>query len=54
LIFSKKTINKIDVREQEKLSIRKLAQRFQLATGFMQKLLKEYQETGDIIPLSLV
>lgn len=40
----------IDVREQEKLSIRKLAQRFQVAPSFVQKLLKQYQDTGDIKP----
>lgn len=40
----------IDVREQEKLSIRKLAQRFKVAPSFVQKLLKQYQQTGDIMP----
>jgi transposase len=40
----------IDVREQEKLSIRKLAQRFKVAPSFVQKLLKQYQETGDLMP----
>lgn len=40
----------IDVREQEKLSIRKLAQRFKVAPSFVQKLIKQYQETGDIMP----
>ena len=40
----------IDVYEQEHISIRKLAQRFQVAKSFIQKLLKQYRETGDINP----
>jgi transposase len=40
----------IDVREQEKLSIRKLAQRFKVAPSFVQKLLKQHRETGNIMP----
>lgn len=40
----------ITVYEQEKISVRKLAQRFQVTKSFTQKLLKQYQETGDIAP----
>ena len=40
----------IDIYEQEDISVRKLAQRFQVAKSFIQKLLKQYQETGDISP----
>ena len=40
----------IEVYEQEKISIRNLAQRFRVAKSFVQKLLKQYQETGDIQP----
>ena len=40
----------IDVREQENLSIRKLAERFKVAKSFVQKLLKRVQDTGDISP----
>ena len=40
----------IEVYEQENISIRKLAQRFQVAKSFIQKLLKQYRETGDINP----
>ena len=40
----------IEVREKENLSIRKLAARFCVAKSFVQKLLKQYQETGDISP----
>ena len=38
----------IEVYEQEKISIRKLASRFLVAKSFVQKLLKQYKETGDI------
>jgi transposase len=38
----------IEVREQENISIRKLAERFKVAKSFVQKLLKKAQETGDI------
>ena len=38
------------VYEQENISIRKLAQRFQVAKSFIQKLIKQYRETGDINP----
>ncbi len=40
----------IEVYEQEKISIRNLAQRFRVAKSFIQKLLKQYQQTGDIKP----
>ncbi len=40
----------IEVYEQEKISIRKIAQRFRVAKSFVQKLLKQYQQTGDIKP----
>ena len=48
LDFRKKII---EVREQENISIRKLAERFNVAKSFVQKLLKKAQETGDISPL---
>jgi len=38
------------VREQENISIRKLAERFKVAKSFVQKLLKRSEETGDISP----
>lgn len=41
----------IEVQERENLSIRKLAKRFCVAPSFVQKLLKQFQETGDIHPL---
>ena len=40
----------IEVYELERLSIRKLAKRFYVAKSFVQKLLKQYQKTGDIKP----
>ena len=40
----------IEIYEQENLSIRKLAQRFGVARSFVQKLLKQYRETGSIQP----
>lgn len=40
----------IDVYEKENLSIRKLATRFNVAKSFIQKLLKQYKDTGDISP----
>ena len=40
----------IEVYEKEKVSIRKLAERFRVAKSFVQKLLKQYKETGDIKP----
>ena len=36
------------MREHENISIRKLAERFKVAKSFVQKLLKRYEETGDI------
>ena len=42
----------IEVREQENISIRKLAERFKVPKSFVQKLLKRSQETGDISPLA--
>jgi transposase len=40
----------IEVYEQEKISIRNLAKRFYVAKSFVQKLLKQQQQTGDISP----
>ena len=40
----------VEVHEKEKISIRKLAQRFQVAKSFVQKILKQYRETGDLSP----
>lgn len=40
----------IEVYEQEDISIRKIAQRFKVAKSFIQKLLKQYRETGNIHP----
>lgn len=40
----------IEVREQEKISIRELAKRFRVAKSFIQKILKQARETGDIRP----
>lgn len=40
----------IEVHEKENISIRKLAQRFCVAPSFIQKLLKQYKETGNIHP----
>jgi transposase len=40
----------IEVHEKENISIRSLAQRFCVAKSFIQKLLKQYKETGDIHP----
>ncbi|ABG50074.1 transposase [Trichodesmium erythraeum IMS101] len=42
----------IEIWEKEKISIRKLAQRFGVSKSFIQKLIKKYQETGDIRPLT--
>ena len=38
----------LEVRQQENISIRKLAERFKVAKSFVQKLLKRFEETGDI------
>ena len=40
----------IEIYEREDISIRKLAQRFSVTKSFVQKLLKQYRETGDITP----
>ena len=40
----------IEVYEEEKISIRKLAKRFRVASSFVQKLLKQYKQTGQIKP----
>ena len=40
----------IEVHEQEGISIRKLAERFCVAKSFIQKIVKQYKETGDICP----
>lgn len=40
----------IEVYKKEDISIRKLAQRFQVSKSFIQKLIKQYQETKDISP----
>jgi len=40
----------IDVYEKENISIRKLASRFFVSKNFIQNLLKQYKETGDITP----
>ena len=41
----------IDVRKQENLSIRKLAERFKVSKSFVQKLLKRAEQSGNINPL---
>lgn len=38
----------IDVHNQEQVSHRKLAKRFNVALSFIVKLLKQYRETGEI------
>lgn len=40
----------IDFYEKENFSIRKLAAHFGVAKSFVQKLIKQYKETGDISP----
>ena len=40
------------MREQENISIRKLAEPFKVAKSFVQKLLKRYEETWDISPIA--
>jgi transposase len=40
----------IDVWKKKNFSIRGLAQRFDVAKSFIQKLLKQHEETGDIRP----
>ena len=41
----------VQARENQRLSIRKLAQNFGVAKSFVQKILKQYQETGNLQPL---
>lgn len=40
----------IDVYEQEEISQRQLAKRFNVALSFVVKLLKQYRATGKITP----
>ena len=40
----------IDVYEQEKISQRQLARRFNVALSFIVKLLRQYRTTGNIAP----
>jgi transposase len=40
----------IDAHLMEGVSVRKVAQRFGVATSFVEKLLKQLRETGDILP----
>jgi putative transposase len=40
----------IDTYAEENTSQRKLAQRFRVAPSFVQKILKQYRETGSIEP----
>lgn len=40
----------LETHNNEDISIRKLAERFRVAKSFVQKLLKQYRETGDIAP----
>ena len=41
----------VEAYECENNSIRQIARRFRVAKSFVQKLLKQYKETGDIKPL---
>ncbi len=41
----------VEIWKNENISIRKLAKRFGVSKSFIQKLIKKYQETGDIRPL---
>lgn len=47
LEFRKKIV---ETYESEEISIRQLAKRFRVAKSFIQKLLKQYKESGDIKP----
>jgi transposase len=40
----------IEVKEQEKVSIRQIANRFRVAKSWVQKIIKQYQETGNVKP----
>ena len=42
----------IDARENQQISIRQLAHNFGVAKSFVQKILKQYRETGDLRPRS--
>ena len=41
----------IEVWQKDQLSIRKLAKHFKVSQSFVQKLIKQYKETGDLRPL---
>ena len=41
----------VEIWKKENISLRKLAERFGVSKSFIQKLIKKYQETGDIKPL---
>ena len=41
----------VEVWKKEKISLRKLAERFGVSKSFIQKLTKKYKETGEIRPL---
>ncbi len=41
----------IEVWQEDQLSIRKLAKHFKVSQSFVQKLIKQYKETGDLRPL---
>lgn len=40
----------LEIKNKERLSIRQLAQRFGVAKSFVQKIVKQYQETGSLNP----
>ena len=40
----------IEIREKEKISIRALVARFSVAKSFVQKIVKQYQDKGNISP----
>ena len=40
----------IEVYQQEKISQAKLARRFRVAVSFVQKIIKQWRETGDLSP----
>jgi transposase len=42
----------IEVCQKDKFSIRQLAQQFRISKSFVQKLIKEYKETGSLKPLA--
>ena len=47
LDFRKKII---EIREKEKMSIRALAARFLVSKSFVQKIVQQYQQTGELHP----